>query len=97
MVQSLRVIMVGQKSLIGVFKHFFPGFGFCIDHTNVGQRGFVKEVELGGETREMIRRFFFLLEIILGVFGSEVRMDFTVELQGIMVVGLLEKVGRETL
>jgi len=37
------------------------------------------------------------LEIVLGVFGSEVRMDFTVELQGIMVVGLLEKVGRETL
>jgi hypothetical protein len=47
--------MVGQKSLIGVFKHFFPGFGFCVDHTNVGQRGFVKEVELVGETREMVR------------------------------------------
>jgi len=55
MAQSLRVIKVGQKSLIGVFKHFFPGLGFCVDHKNVGQRGFVKEVELVGETREMVR------------------------------------------
>jgi hypothetical protein len=97
MIQSFRVIRVGQKSLIGVFKHFFPGFGFCVDHTNVSQCGFVKEVELGGETREMIRQFVFLLEIILGVFGSEIGMNFTVELQCFMVVGFLEKIGRKTL
>ena len=97
MVQSFRVIRVGQKSLIGVFKHFFPGFRFCMDNTNVGQCGFVKEVELGGETRKMIRRFVFLLEIVLGIFGSEIGMDFTVELQCFMIVEFLEKIGCETL
>jgi hypothetical protein len=50
-----------------------------------------------GETREMVRRFVFVFEIVLRIFGSEVGMNFTVELQGFMVVGLLEKVGRESL